>query len=276
MPSETLLTVKNLKKYFPIHEGFFKKKSGDVKAVDDVSFTLQKGEVLGIVGESGSGKSTVARLVCRLMRPTSGQIIFLNRDLFQVSHQELNQLRREMQIVFQDPFSSLNPRQTIGDAIGEPLSYHGLVKNKREERFQVIEVLEQVGLSEAVYNRYPHEFSGGQQQRICIGRALALKPQLIICDEAVSSLDISVRAQILNLLQDLKKEFNLSYLFISHDLSVVRYFSDKVLVMYHGKVVEEGDTEEVFKNPKELYTKTLIESIPRMYPCLAFIFLILL
>ncbi len=266
MTSDPILIVQNLKKYFPITQGFFKRKIGDIKAVDDVSFTLERGEVLGIVGESGSGKSTIARVICRLIDPTSGEITFLGNNLLKYSKKELKNIRREIQIVFQDPFSSLNPRKSIGDSIGEPLTYHGLVKSKKEERFRVIEVLEQVGLSETVYDRYPHEFSGGQQQRVCIGRCLALKPKLIICDEAVSSLDVSVRAQILNLLQDLKNEFNLSYLFISHDLSVVRYFCDKILVMYRGKAVEEGDTEALFKNPQELYTRTLIESIPRMYP----------
>jgi ABC-type oligopeptide transport system ATPase subunit len=214
------------------------------------------------VGESGSGKSTAARTAIRLVEPTAGEIHFLGKDLMSLTKEQLRTERPKVQMVFQDPYASLNPRQTIGESIGEGLSYHGLVKNKSEERERVAEVLSLIGLSTMVMDRYPHQFSGGQQQRICIGRAIAMNPRLIVCDEAVSALDVSVQAQILNLLADLKEKLGLSYLFISHDLSVIRHICDYVLVMHKGKVVESAPVEELFENPQEEYTKALLSAIP--------------
>lgn len=263
--TQPLLQVRGLKKYFPIRAGILRKQIGSVKAVDGIDFTVHKGEVLGLVGESGSGKSTAARAAIRLIEPTAGEITFLDQDLMSLPKEQLRVVRRNLQIVFQDPYASLNPRQTIGESIGEGLLYHGIVKNKDEEYESVARVLSLIGLSPDVMDRYPHQFSGGQQQRICIGRAIAMDPPLIVCDEAVSALDVSVQAQILNLLVDLKDKLGLSYLFISHDLSVVRHICDRVLVMLQGKVVESAPVEELFANPQHPYTKNLLSAIPKPY-----------
>lgn len=263
---QQIIEVIDLKKYFPITKGLFKSHVGDVKAVDGVSFTINKGEVVGLVGESGSGKTTAGRAMIRLIEPTSGQIIFLGQDLVGLDMDALRKLRIQAQIVFQNPYSSLNPRYPVGESIGEGLRYHGFAQNAIDLEEQVAEVMVKIGLSPDLMHRYPHQFSGGQQQRLCIGRAIAMNPQLIIFDEAVSALDVSVQAQILNLLISLKDQLELSYLFISHDLSVVRYICDRVLVMYKGKIVEAAATEELFNHPQHPYTKKLLESIPRSYP----------
>lgn len=263
---EPLLEVKGLTKYFPVTAGIFKHVIGSIRAIEDINFTIQKGEVVGVVGESGSGKSTLARVVNRLIEPTLGSIRFRGESWDLLSQAELLKRRSQIQMVFQDPFASLNPRKTIGDSIGEPLRYHGRVTTKEEEIERVGEILGQIGLLRDVMWRYPHQFSGGQQQRICIGRALALNPQLIICDEAVSALDVSVQAQILNLLVELRKNLQLSYLFISHDLSIIRYMSDKVIVLYLGKEMESASSEELFRNPKHPYTQALLNSMPRIHP----------
>jgi len=261
-----LLEVKHLKKYFPIYSGFFRRHVGDIRAVDDVSFIINPGEVLGMVGESGCGKSTVARTAIRLLEPTAGASYFKNSNIFTMTNQQLKQLRRHIQIVFQDPYASLNPRKTVRDNIGEALITHHLVQNMSEQIDWVAQTLEQVGLSPDVMSRYPHEFSGGQQQRICIGRAIALKPQLLICDEAVSALDVSIQAQILNLLLELKETMHLSYLFISHDLSIIRYLADQVIVLFAGQIVENRPTDELFADPQHPYTRTLLAAIPRLTP----------
>lgn len=264
--SDVIFEVKGLTKHFPVTAGIFKSVVGYAKALDDVDFTINKGEILGVVGESGSGKSTMARAAIRLIEPNAGTIEFLGRDFLALDYEELLKVRTEIQMVFQDPFASLNPRKSIEDALGEPLCYHGMVHSKEEEVERVGEMLEQIGLPKASMWRYPHQFSGGQQQRICIGRALIVNPRLIICDEVVSALDVSVQAQILNLLLELRQRLQLSYLFISHDLSVIRYVSDKVLVLYLGKVMESGSVDEVFKNPKHPYTQALLAYTPKNHP----------
>ncbi len=264
--STALLEVKELQKFFPVTAGVFKRKVGDVKAVDGINFTLNQGEVVGLVGESGSGKSTAARVALSLYKPTGGQVLWMGKDLSTLSRKELLSFRREAQIVFQDPYASLNPRRPVVDSIGEGLVFHGLVKSEEEKRERVAKVLNLVGLQPDTMDRYPHQFSGGQQQRICIGRAIAMDPKLIICDESLSALDVSVQAQILNLLADLKERLNLSYLFISHDLSTVRFLCDRVVVLYLGKVMEEATTEELFSNPKHPYTQALLSATPRDHP----------
>lgn len=262
-----LLRVNRLKKYFPVRRGVFRRIVGWVKAVDEVDFFIPEGETLGLVGESGCGKTTCARTILRLIEPTSGEVLFhskiFNREVnvTHVDKKTMKLLRREMQIIFQDPYSSLNPRMTVGDIIGEPLVVHRLARGK-VLRDRVAELLEAVGLKSAHMRRYPHEFSGGQRQRIGIARALALNPQLIVCDEPVSALDVSIQAQILNLLEDLQDQFGLTYLFVAHDLSVVKHISNRVAVMYLGKIVELAETEELFLRPKHPYTEALLSAVP--------------
>ncbi len=260
--SEILLEVRSLRKYYPVTKGFiFQRQVGAVRAVDDLSFFIRRGETLGLVGESGCGKTTTGRVILRLQEPTAGEALFEGRDIFKLGKEELRRLRRDMQIIFQDPYSSLNPRMTIGDIIGEPLEIHNLARGKEKVR-RVQELLEVVGLSPYHANRYPHEFSGGQRQRIGIARALAVNPKLIIADEPVSALDVSIQAQVLNLLEELQKEFGLTYLFIAHDLSVVKHISDRIAVMYLGKIVELADADELFSNPQHPYTEALLSAVP--------------
>lgn len=260
--SETILEVKDVKKYFPIRQGVFRRKVGEIKAVDGVTFDLQKGETLGLVGESGCGKSTVARTLLRLEKPTAGSAIFKGRDIFQLDKSEMRELRRDMQIIFQDPYASLNPRMTVGDIVGEPWDIHPDVVPKKDRRGKVEDLLELVGLSADHINRYPHQFSGGQRQRIGVARALALNPEVIICDEPVSALDVSVQAQVVNLLESLQNEFSLSYIFIAHDLSIVRHISNRVAVMYLGQIVELGPENEIYENPTHPYTQALLSAVP--------------
>jgi oligopeptide/dipeptide ABC transporter ATP-binding protein len=256
-----LLQVTGLKKYFPVRSGIFSRVSAWVKAVDDVSFHLRQGETLGLVGESGCGKTTVGRSILRLMEPTAGTIIFEGGDLLSLSPKKLRQTRRRMQIIFQDPYSSLNPRMTIGAIVAEPLKIHQIAKGKALQE-QVDQLFTRVGLRPEHQSRYPHEFSGGQRQRVGIARALALNPKFIVCDEAVSALDVSIQAQILNLLRDLQKEFHLSYLFITHDLNVVQYLADRIAVMYVGKLAEVAPAEDLFATPKHPYTQALLSANP--------------
>ncbi len=259
---EPILKVEHLKTWFPLKKGVFNRVYDHVKAVDDVSLDVYPGETLGLVGESGCGKTTLGRSILRLVEPSKGKIIFEGRDVMSLSGNDLREFRKHAQIVFQDPYSSLNPKMRIGDAIAEPMSVHGLEPDAKRRRDKVCELLTEVGLQPEHYQRYPHEFSGGQRQRICIARALAVRPKLIICDESVSALDVSVQAQVLNLLNRLKKDFGFTYIFISHDLSVVRFMSDRILVMYNGRPVELGDADEIFNNPQNDYTKKLINAIP--------------
>ncbi|WP_442264814.1 ABC transporter ATP-binding protein [Tenacibaculum sp. ZS6-P6] len=256
------LEVKNLKKEF-ISKSFLFTKPNIVKAVNDVSFSLYQGETLGLVGESGCGKSTLVRTILQLEEATDGEIFFQGKDITKLNTKELKLIRKDIQIIFQDPFSSLNPRKTVGEAILEPMTVHKILSNKKERKDYVLELFKNVGLDITHYNRYPHEFSGGQRQRIGIARAIALHPKLLICDESVSALDVSVQAQILNLLNELKLKYNFTYIFISHDLSVVKYMSDQLIVMNTGKIEEIGDADDIYKNPKKEYTKTLINAIPK-------------
>ncbi len=267
--AEPLLQVRDLVKHFPLTQGIiFKKVIGHVQAVDGVSFDLNRGETLGLVGESGCGKSTLAKLLMRLEEPTSGQAFFKGEDIFAMDAKRLRQLRRDIQIVLQDPYSSLNPRMTVGDIVGEPFEIHKDVAPKGSRRQKVQELLEVVGLDPDHLSRYPHQFSGGQRQRIGIARGLALRPEIIVCDEPVSALDVSVQAQVVNLLESLQDEFGLAYLFIAHDLSVVRHISDRVAVMYLGRIVEEGDQAEVYEKSCHPYTQALLSAVPSPDPAL--------
>jgi oligopeptide transport system ATP-binding protein len=257
----SLLEIRNLKKHFPVGEGLFSRNKGAVKAVDGVSLTVEEGETLGIVGESGCGKSTLGRTILRLIEPTGGEIYFQEKNLLAMSPRELRDTRRQMQIIFQDPYASLNPRMRVGDIVGEGLEIHKLAKGKAK-RDRVIELLNQVGLREDHYNRYPHEFSGGQRQRIGIARALAVNPKFIVADEPVSSLDVSIQAQIINLLQELQEKMHLTYFFISHDLRVVEHISHRVAIMYLGKIVEIAKSETIYQDAKHPYTRALLSAVP--------------
>jgi peptide/nickel transport system ATP-binding protein len=258
-----ILEIQNIKTYFPKNKTFFGKTIDYVKAVDDVTLDVYEGETLGLVGESGCGKTTLGRTILRLNEPTEGKIFFQRNDLLRLKPDDMRQLRKDMQIIFQDPYSSLNPRITIGEALMEPMQVHNILSNNNQRKEKVYELLNKVGLTEKQYGRYPHEFSGGQRQRVCIARALSLNPKFIICDESVSALDVSVQAQVLNLLNDLKREFKFTYIFISHDLSVVKFMSDRMVVMNKGKIEEMGDADQIYLNPQSDYTKNLISSIPK-------------
>ncbi|MBS1960372.1 MAG: dipeptide ABC transporter ATP-binding protein [Bdellovibrionales bacterium] len=259
---EVLLSVRNLTKRFPIKGGILGREVASVRAVQNISFDIYKGETLGLVGESGCGKSTLGRCILRLIEPTDGQIVFKGQDITKLPHDEMRKLRRNMQIVFQDPYASLNPRMTIEEILGEPLIIHKLTNTKEERRKRIYDLLDLVGLRREAVSRYPHEFSGGQRQRICIARALAVQPEFLVCDEPVSALDVSIQAQIVNLMQDLQKELKLTYLFIAHDLKVVEHISNRVAVMYLGKIAEIAKSEELYTHPKHPYTKALLSAIP--------------
>jgi oligopeptide transport system ATP-binding protein len=267
--NDVVLRVEHLVKYFPITRGIvFRRTIGQVKAVDDISFELRRGETLGLVGESGCGKTTTARTLLRLDKPTSGHASYNGTDIFELSSAEMRELRREIQVIFQDPYASLNPRMTVGDIVAEGWRVHRGVLGKQHWRSRVHELLEMVGLNPDHINRYPHQFSGGQRQRIGVARALALEPSIIICDEPVSALDVSVQAQVVNLLEDLQDELGLSYLFIAHDLSVVRHICDRIAVMYLGKIVEFGNEYEVYDNTSHPYTEALLSAVPIPDPAL--------
>jgi oligopeptide/dipeptide ABC transporter ATP-binding protein len=258
---DSLVSVENLTKRFPIKKGIIlQKEVASVQAVEDVTFAIYPGETLGLVGESGCGKSTTARVLLKLIEPTSGRIIFEGRDITNLSRKDIRPIRREAQMIFQDPYASLNPRQTVGQVIGAPYRIH---KTEGDSKRKVQDLMDRVGLNPEHYNRYPHEFSGGQRQRIGVARALALRPKLIVCDEPVSALDVSIQAQVLNLLEDLQQEFKLTYLFISHDLGVVRHISDRIAVMYLGHIVEIATAEELYDNPKHPYTAALLSAVPK-------------
>jgi peptide/nickel transport system ATP-binding protein len=261
--SVSLLKVENLKVYFPIKKNFFGKILKEFKAVDDVSFTVDKGETLGLVGESGCGKTTLGRTLIRLIKPTSGNIFFNGKDIAGIPDEQLRRMRKDIQIIFQDPYGSLNPRLTIGEAINEPMKIHSILPSPKQRKEKIIDLLEKVDLKPEYFNRYPHEFSGGQRQRICIARALGLNPDFIICDESVSALDVSVQAQVLNLLNDLKEELGFTCIFISHDLGVVHYISNRIMVMNKGKIEESGSADDIYFQPKKEYTQKLIASIPK-------------
>ncbi len=258
-----LLEVQNLRTWFPVTGGVFRRHVDDIKAVDDVSFTIEPGTTVGLVGESGSGKSTIGKTILKLVTATSGSVSFEGRDILPLGEGEFRPLRREMQMIFQDPFGSLNPRHTIFQIVGEALEIHFPTMDRNARRERVAELMKQVGLKPEMMERYPHEFSGGQRQRIGIARALAVKPKFIVCDEPVSALDVSVQAQIVNLLQDLQEELGLTYLFIAHDLAVVEHVSDHVLVMYRGKIVESASAEAIYENPQHDYTRKLLAAVPK-------------
>ncbi|MBP7498010.1 MAG: ABC transporter ATP-binding protein [Bacteroidales bacterium] len=259
---EPILRIINIKNYFPIFGGFLNKTKDYVKALDNVSLDVYPGETLGLVGESGCGKTTLGRTILRLIKPDEGKIIFNNTDIAKLSDKQLRKLRKDMQIIFQDPYSSLNPHISIGKAITEPMKIHNIFSNEKDRKYRAMEILEKVGLNTTHFNKYPYEFSGGQRQRICIARALALNPKFIVCDESVSALDVSIQAQVLNLLNRLKEEFNFTNIFISHDLSVVKYISDRIVIMQNGRIVESGFTNNIYQNPQSEYTKTLLAAIP--------------
>lgn len=263
---ETLLKVDNLVKHFPVRAGVLQRVVAWVKAVDGVTFEIRKGETFGLVGESGCGKTTVGRSILNLIPPTSGTVVFDGKDVLAARGASLKRLRREMQIIFQDPAGSLNPRMRIASIVGEPLTVHNLVRDKEELRHRVEELLERSGMPRATADRYPHEFSGGQRQRIGIARALALNPRFIVCDEPTSALDVSIQSQILNLLTDLRDEFGLSYLFISHDMAVIQHICDRIAVMYKGKIVEAGHRDRVLKSPEHPYTRALLSAVPEPDP----------
>jgi len=260
--SEPLLSVRNLKKYFSLRGGMFSREQGRVHAVDDVNLDINEGETLGLVGESGCGKSTTGRTILRLTEPTSGEVWFQGKNLAKLDKSSMRALRKELQMIFQDPYSSLDPRMTVGSIIGEALLVHGLAPGQKAREERVVQLLETVGLSSEHLRRYPHEFSGGQRQRIGIARALAVDPKLVVCDEAVSALDVSVQAQVVNLLQDLREKFKLTYLFIAHDLSVVQHISTRVAVMYLGKIVEIAQSKDLYSNPRHPYSEALLSAVP--------------
>ena len=266
MSEDYLLEVKNLTKEFPIRGGLLSKTVSSVKAVNNVSFKIKRGETLGLVGESGCGKTTLGRSILRLIEPSSGEIIVNGKDIVNYDNSQMREMRRKLQIIFQDPYASLNPRMTIGNILSEPIKIHKLANSKKESKARVYELLDQVQLPKDTIDKYPHEFSGGQRQRICIARALAVKPEFIVCDEPVSALDVSVQAQVVNLLMDLQKDLGLTYLFIAHDLKVVEYISSRVAVMYLGNIVEVAESSELYGNSKHPYTKALFSAIPKPNP----------
>jgi oligopeptide/dipeptide ABC transporter ATP-binding protein len=264
--TQPLLQVRNLRKHFPVRKGVFRRVVAQVKAVDDVSFEVMPGETLGLVGESGCGKTTVGRSILRLIQPTAGEVVFEGEDVLAAGPEKLRRMRRHMQIIFQDPYASLNPRMSVADIVGEGLKVHGVVANRHELEERVEQLLDKVKLDPGYINRYPHEFSGGQRQRIGIARALSLDPKFIVCDEAVSALDVSIQAQIINLLAQLREDLGLSFLFVAHDLSVVEHISHRLAVMYLGRIVESAPTGDLFANPKHPYTQSLLSAVPQANP----------